>query len=83
MGAFPGPTLPPWMAAQLERGLGSVCLFGSNIASPEQLASLTAQLHSIAPDVLIATDEEGGDVTRLHTPRWQPAPGQRRPGRGR
>jgi len=75
MGAFPGPTLPPWMASRLEAGLGSVCLFGSNVDSPEQLASLTAQLHSIAPDVLIATDEEGGDVTRLHMRDGSPHPG--------
>jgi beta-N-acetylhexosaminidase len=75
MGAFPGPTLPPWMASRLEAGLGSVCLFGSNIDSPEQLASLTAQLHAVAPDVLIATDEEGGDVTRLHRRHGSPHPG--------
>jgi beta-N-acetylhexosaminidase len=75
MGAFPGPTLPPWMASRLEAGLGSVCLFGSNVDSPEQLASLTAQLHSVAPDVLVATDEEGGDVTRLHRRHGSPHPG--------
>jgi beta-N-acetylhexosaminidase len=63
------------MASRIEAGLGSVCLFGSNIASPEQLASLTAQLHAIAPDVLIATDEEGGDVTRLHMRHGSPHPG--------
>lgn len=75
MGAFPGPTPPPWLTSRLEAGLGSVCLFGSNIASPEQLASLTAQLRSVAPDVLIATDEEGGDVTRLHMREGSPHPG--------
>jgi beta-N-acetylhexosaminidase len=75
MGAFPGPTLPDWMRARLENGLGSVCLFGSNVLSPERLAVLTAQLHSVAPDVLIATDEEGGDVTRLHMREGSPHPG--------
>jgi beta-N-acetylhexosaminidase len=63
------------MASRLEAGLGSVLLFGSNIDSPEQLASLTAQLHSIAPDVLIGADEEGGDVTRLHMRHGSPHPG--------
>ena len=75
MGAFPGPTLPAWMTSRLDRGLGSICLFGSNIVTPDQLASLTAQLHAVAPDVLIATDEEGGDVTRLHLREGSPHPG--------
>jgi beta-N-acetylhexosaminidase len=75
MGAFPGPTLPAWMATRLEHGLGSVCLFGSNIQTPDQLAGLTAQIHATAPDVLIATDEEGGDVTRLHMREGSPHPG--------
>ena len=75
MGAFSGPTLPDWMRARLENGLGSVCLFGSNVLSPERLAALTAQMHSVAPDVLIATDEEGGDVTRLHMREGSPHPG--------
>ena len=75
MGAFPGPTLPAWMTSRLEQGLGSICLFGSNIVTPDQLASLTAQLHAVAPDVLIATDEEGGDVTRLHLREGSPDPG--------
>jgi len=75
MGAFPGPTVPAWMASRLDRGLGSICLFGSNIVMPDQLASLTAQLHTVAPDVLIATDEEGGDVTRLHLREGSPHPG--------
>jgi beta-N-acetylhexosaminidase len=75
MGAFSGPRLPDWMSARLENGLGSVCLFGSNILSPEQLAVLTAQIHAVAPDVLVATDEEGGDVTRLHLREGSPHPG--------
>jgi beta-N-acetylhexosaminidase len=75
MGAFPGPTLPSWMTERLDAGLGSVCLFGSNIASAEQLASLTAQIHAVGPDVLITTDEEGGDVTRLHGRDGSPHPG--------
>jgi beta-N-acetylhexosaminidase len=75
MGAFPGPALPSWMSERLDAGLGSVCLFRSNIDSPEQLASLTAQMHALGPDLLIATDEEGGDVTRLHAPDGSPYPG--------
>ena len=81
MGAFPGPTLPLWMRERLEAGLGSVCLFGSNIATPGQLVSLTAQIHAVGPDVLIATDEEGGDVTRLHGREGSPHPGNAALGR--
>ena len=75
MGAFAGPTLPDWMRTRLEGGLGSVCLFGSNIVSTDRLALLTAQMHAVSPDVLIATDEEGGDVTRLHLREGSPHPG--------
>lgn len=66
MPGFDGPTLPDWVAAELDAGLGSVCLFDSNIADPGQLRTLTAAVHARHPGALVATDEEGGDVTRLH-----------------
>lgn len=66
MPGFDGFALAGWVAADLDAGLGSVCLFDSNIADPEQLRALTAAIHARRPDALIATDEEGGDVTRLH-----------------
>jgi len=49
----------------VERGLGGVVLFGKNIRDPGQVERLTAALDEARPGVLIATDEEGGDVTRL------------------
>jgi len=49
----------------VERGLGGVVLFGKNIRDPEQVERLTARLDEARPGVLVATDEEGGDVTRL------------------
>jgi beta-N-acetylhexosaminidase len=49
----------------VERGLGGVVLFSKNIRDSEQLRRLTAGLEAARPGVLIATDEEGGDVTRL------------------
>jgi beta-N-acetylhexosaminidase len=52
-----------------------VGLFGRNIASPEQLSSLTAQLRSERDDVLVAIDEEGGDVTRLEARTGSSFPG--------
>jgi beta-N-acetylhexosaminidase len=74
-GAFTGHTVPDWVRARLDAGLGSVCVFGSNVASLEQLTSLTAGLHAQRPDVITATDEEGGDVTRLHMRRGSDQPG--------
>ncbi|MDO0911884.1 glycoside hydrolase family 3 protein [Streptomyces sp. DT2A-34] len=62
---FTGTTAPDWLLRRLGEGLASVGLFGRNIASPEQLAALTAQLRAERDDVLVAIDEEGGDVTRL------------------
>jgi beta-N-acetylhexosaminidase len=55
-------------------GLGGLILMGDNIpASPELLSQETAAI-SADPDlpVLIATDEEGGDVARLG---WDAGPG--------
>jgi beta-N-acetylhexosaminidase len=75
MASFPGPVLPDWMLRRLGDGVGSVCLFGSNVDSAEQLAGLTAEIHAAGSDVLIATDEEGGDVTRLHRRTGSPHPG--------
>jgi beta-N-acetylhexosaminidase len=75
MGSFAGPVLPPWALRQVEAGLGSLCLFRSNVVSPEGLALLTAAVHDAGADVLVAVDEEGGDVTRLHADAGSPYPG--------
>ncbi|WP_433791910.1 glycoside hydrolase family 3 N-terminal domain-containing protein [Actinoplanes sp. CA-252034] len=65
LAAFPGPTAPPWAGDLLLDGLAGHTLFGGNVVDPGQVAGLTAQLRSARADVLIAIDEEGGDVTRL------------------
>ena len=62
-----------WTA--LERGLAGVTVFGPNIAGPEQLAALTAQLRRAGGQPLIAIDEEGGDVTRIAHLTGSPYPG--------
>ncbi|MFF3849569.1 glycoside hydrolase family 3 protein [Streptomyces sp. NPDC002328] len=72
---FPGTTAPDWLLRRLGEGLASVGLFGRNIASPEQLAALTAQLRAEREDVLVAVDEEGGDVTRLEVRTGSSFPG--------
>ncbi|MGW5236498.1 glycoside hydrolase family 3 protein [Streptomyces nodosus] len=72
---FTGTTAPDWLLRRLGEGLASVGLFGRNIASPEQLRSLTAQLRAEREDVLVAIDEEGGDVTRLEVRTGSSFPG--------
>ncbi|WP_200304973.1 glycoside hydrolase family 3 protein [Streptomyces adelaidensis] len=72
---FTGTTAPDWLLRRLGEGLASVGLFGRNIASPEQLTALTAQLRAEHEDVLVAIDEEGGDVTRLEVRTGSSFPG--------
>ncbi|MGK5549717.1 glycoside hydrolase family 3 protein [Streptomyces sp. URMC 127] len=72
---FTGTTAPAWLLRRLGEGLASVGLFGRNIASPAQLAALTAQLRAERGDVLVAVDEEGGDVTRLEVRTGSSFPG--------
>ncbi|MFD6926426.1 glycoside hydrolase family 3 protein [Streptomyces sp. NPDC059944] len=72
---FTGTTAPDWLLRRLGEGLASVGLFGRNIATPDQLAALTAQLRAERDDVLVAIDEEGGDVTRLEVRTGSSFPG--------
>ncbi|MGW6751276.1 glycoside hydrolase family 3 protein [Streptomyces sp. NPDC055006] len=72
---FTGTSAPDWLLRRLGEGLASVGLFGRNIASPKQLAALTAQLRAERDDVLVAIDEEGGDVTRLEVRSGSSFPG--------
>ncbi|WP_295658308.1 glycoside hydrolase family 3 N-terminal domain-containing protein [uncultured Nocardioides sp.] len=74
--AFPGPDLTPGWARLLEEGVGGICLFGSNTAEgPQRVADLTSAMRAVAPDLVVATDEEGGDVTRLHYAHGSPVLG--------
>lgn len=62
---FGGTSIPEWIKPLLDNGLGSITLFGSNTPSLESAATLIGELRSYNPDLVIAIDEEGGDVTRL------------------
>jgi len=75
LAAFPGHRPPAWATAFVEQGLAGHVLFGYNVADPAQLAELTARLRAARPDVLVAIDEEGGDVTRLAHATGSPYPG--------
>ncbi|WP_330173681.1 glycoside hydrolase family 3 protein [Streptomyces sp. NBC_01498] len=72
---FVGTTAPDWLLRRIGEGLTSVGLFGRNISSPDQLAALTARLRAERDDILVAIDEEGGDVTRLEVRDGSSFPG--------
>ncbi len=75
LAAFRGPSAPDWALSLLAEGLAGYSLFGSNVAGPDELTTLTARLRRARADVLIAIDEEGGDVTRLAHRTGSPYPG--------
>jgi beta-N-acetylhexosaminidase len=72
---FEGLEAPDWIRRRLAGDLGGVVLYARNIESREQLASLTEALRAEQADVLIAIDEEGGDVTRLEASTGSSYPG--------
>jgi beta-N-acetylhexosaminidase len=72
---FEGADVPSWLRAWLEGGLGGVCLFAWNVESRAQVARLTAELRKERPDLIVAIDEEGGDVTRLDASSGSRYPG--------
>lgn len=72
---FVGITPPAWVLRRLDEGLGGVALFGRNIVDLDQLAALTAALRDRNPGVVVALDEESGDVTRLEIGSGSTRPG--------
>jgi beta-N-acetylhexosaminidase len=67
---FAGTSAPKPLLKRIHRGeLGGVILFGENVRSRSQLRSLTASLQRARPDgappLIVATDQEGGQVKRL------------------
>jgi beta-N-acetylhexosaminidase len=72
---FEGPTAPDWVRRRLGEGLGGIVLYAWNVESREQLRTLAAELREVRPDVLVAIDEEGGDVTRLEAATGSSYPG--------
>jgi beta-N-acetylhexosaminidase len=73
--AFPGTTAPDWILRWIEHGIGGVVLFAGNVESPGQVAPFTQALRSERADLLVAIDEEGGDVTRLEAQTGSSYPG--------
>jgi beta-N-acetylhexosaminidase len=73
--AYQGLTPPDWIRRQVADGLGGVLLFAHNIAGDDQVAEATEALRAERPDLLVAIDEEGGDVTRLDAATGSTTPG--------
>jgi beta-N-acetylhexosaminidase len=72
---FAGTTPPEWVRRRASEGLGGVVLFARNVDDREQIRALNAALHAERPGLLVAMDEEGGDVTRLEAKTGSSYPG--------
>ena len=75
MPGFSGRTPPQWIATAAHTGLAGVVLFAENTPTTEATRALTDALHGLRPDLLVASDEEGGDVTRLQAASGSALPG--------
>lgn len=75
LAGFEGAQAPTWVGEQLGAGLGGICLYGNNAHPGGDLADLARGVRDLAPQAVLAVDEEGGDVTRLHTRDGSPYAG--------
>lgn len=75
LAAYPDQQPPSWVVDLVGEGLAGVTVFSVNVREPGQAAAATAALRAGRSDVLIAVDEEGGDVTRLAHRTGSPYPG--------
>jgi beta-N-acetylhexosaminidase len=73
--SFPGDVPPDWIRRFLAEGGGGVVLFAYNVPTRERLRALCSVLRSERADLLLAIDEEGGDVTRLEWETGSSYPG--------
>ncbi|MFQ6172365.1 glycoside hydrolase family 3 protein [Oryzobacter sp. R7] len=73
---FAGAEVPGWVERAHADGLASLCLYGDNVGPDGSgMRPVASALHARLPGVLLATDEEGGDVTRVHYPAGSTVPG--------
>ena len=75
---FLGTAAPPWLVGLVREGLGGVVVFERNVPAQhpdDSLAALSAELRRARPGVILAVDEEGGDVTRLDAAHGSDVPG--------
>lgn len=72
---FSGTTLPGWVADALASGLAGVVLFAENTPDVATTRALTDAVRAVRPAAIVASDEEGGDVTRLEAAAGSSIPG--------
>lgn len=72
---FEGTVVPGWLADAARAGLAGVVYFARNTPDVATTAELSAALHAVSPDLVIAVDEEGGDVSRLEAVHGSSLPG--------
>ena len=72
---FEGVLVPDWLADAARAGLAGVVYFARNTPDVATAAALSAALHEISSDLVIAVDEEGGDVSRLEAATGSSLPG--------
>ena len=75
MPGFTGTRLPGWVARALRENLAGVILFAENVPDIETARHLTDEVRAVRPGAVVASDEEGGDVSRLEAATGSSIPG--------
>jgi beta-N-acetylhexosaminidase len=81
MPGFAGTVVPGWLQRAAEEELAGVAYFARNVRDREQVAALSAALHAFRDGLVVASDEEGGNVTRLESRQGSSFPGNAALGR--
>lgn len=75
LAGFTGTEPPGWLLDAAADGLAGVVYFAHNTPDLATTAALSDRLHAARADLLIAVDEEGGDVSRLQAAAGSALPG--------
>ncbi len=75
LAGFSGVEPPPWLLAAIDDGLAGVVYFAHNTPDLATTAALSDRLHAARADLVVAVDEEGGDVSRLQAAEGSSLPG--------
>lgn len=75
LAGFTGTQPPPWLLDAAAGGLAGVVYFAHNTPDVATTAALSDRLHAARPELIVAVDEEGGDVSRLQAATGSALPG--------
>ncbi|MFJ8659394.1 glycoside hydrolase family 3 protein [Streptomyces sp. NPDC093795] len=75
--AYGGAAPPDWLKRALDDSLAGIVLYGANLGLLDGRIreDVTAPLRALRPDLVVALDEEGGDITRAEYHRGSNYPG--------